>query len=108
MDPSREASGSEDLAAEEVGNHLEDHVGKVAQDEDPLQSTNWLRERPGGFPMTLIQLRGDGFGNCDCLDVGCWTGHECPVEESVHEHYWAASHSCCGLRRIMPYHRTLE
>ena len=52
---------------------------------DIVQSTNWLRERPGGFPTTLVPLRRDGFGNYDCLDVGCWTGDDCPVVEWVHD-----------------------
>ena len=52
---------------------------------DVVQSTNWLRERPGGFPTTLLPLRADGLGNYDCLDIGCWSGDECPVVEWVHD-----------------------
>jgi antitoxin YobK len=35
---------------------------------DLVRATLALRQRPSGFPPTLMPVRHDGFGNYDCLD----------------------------------------
>ena len=52
---------------------------------DIVESTRGLRERPDGFPTTLLPLRRDGFGNLDCLEIGSGKEDECPVVEWSHE-----------------------
>lgn len=65
----------------------EDFIGLGGPDHlNVVKLTSTLRNRQNALPKNLLPLRGDGFGNYDCIDLSKPTNNgECYIVQWNHE-----------------------